>query len=81
VAGPSGDALAVPARPVERVLDTTGAGDLYAAGFLLGLARDLPLATCADLGALAASEVIAHDGARPVQPLDKLAGAAGLDLG
>ncbi|MGH8999764.1 MAG: adenosine kinase [Acidimicrobiia bacterium] len=72
VAGPSGEPEAVPAHPVERVVDTTGAGDLYAAGFLFGLAREEPLRRCAELGALAASEVISHDGGRPAVPLRNL---------
>jgi sugar/nucleoside kinase (ribokinase family) len=58
------------------VVDTTGAGDLYAAGFLLGLSRGLPLPTCGRLGAIAAAEVISHVGARPQVPLSNL--AAGL---
>lgn len=59
------DRLQVSAEPVEHVVDTTGAGDLYAAGFLYGLANDLPLTTCGRLGSLAAAEVIGHVGARP----------------
>ena len=55
----------VPAQPVERLVDTTGAGDLYASGFLYGLARDMSLADCGRLGSAAASEVISHVGARP----------------
>ena len=69
---------AVDAHPVERVVDTTGAGDLYAAGFLLGLARGVPLERCAQLGGLAAAEVIGHLGARPLVPLEALAAEAGL---
>lgn len=62
----SGDETAVvPAVPVDRVVDTTGAGDLYAAGFLYGLARGHELRRCAELGAAAAAEVISHLGARP----------------
>ncbi len=56
---------AVPAFPIERLIDTTGAGDLFAAGFLAGLARGVDLVTCARLGGLAAAEVIQHLGARP----------------
>lgn len=56
---------AVSAEPVARVVDTTGAGDLYAAGFLFGYTRGLPLATCGRIGAIAAAEVISHYGARP----------------
>jgi sugar/nucleoside kinase (ribokinase family) len=69
---------AVPASPVERVVDTTGAGDLFAAGFLTGLARDLDHADCARLGALAAAEVIQHIGARPQLDLAGLAQQEGL---
>jgi sugar/nucleoside kinase (ribokinase family) len=64
---------AVPAFPVERVVDTTGAGDLFAAGFLFGLARQKDHATAARLGALAAAEVIQHLGARPETSLKALA--------
>jgi sugar/nucleoside kinase (ribokinase family) len=59
------DSVTVPAPPVPTVVDTTGAGDLYAAGVLAGLARNLPLDVCAQLGHLAAGEVISHLGARP----------------
>ena len=55
----------VSAAPVSRVVDTTGAGDLYAAGFLFGLTHGHDLATCGRIGALAAAEVIGHLGARP----------------
>ena len=61
--------IASPAAHVERVVDTTGAGDLYAAGFLYGLTRDLPLAECARIAGLAAAEIISHFGARPETPL------------
>ncbi len=60
-----GETKAVPAFPVEQVVDTTGAGDLFASGFLAGLVRDLDLADCARLGGLAAAEIISHLGARP----------------
>ncbi|GIU87736.1 MAG: adenosine kinase [Acidimicrobiia bacterium] len=63
----------VPAHPVERLVDTTGAGDLYAAGFLFGYTNGADLATCARLGSLAASEVISHLGARPEADLAELA--------
>jgi sugar/nucleoside kinase (ribokinase family) len=72
------ETVAVPAEPVEHVVDTTGAGDLFAAGFLYGLARDLPLPTCVRLGTLSAAEVISHVGARPQVALADLAVAAGL---
>ena len=55
----------VPAEPVREVVDTTGAGDLFAAGFLVGYTRGLPLADSLKLGAIAAAEVIQHYGARP----------------
>ncbi len=69
---------AVPAFPVERVVDTTGAGDLFAAGFLSGLARGADDRTCGRLGALAAAEVIQHLGARPEASLKDLARENGL---
>jgi sugar/nucleoside kinase (ribokinase family) len=62
----------VPAAPVAKVVDTTGAGDLFAAGFLFGYTHGKPLAECARLGGLAAAEVISHVGARPEQPLREL---------
>ncbi|HZV19829.1 MAG TPA: adenosine kinase [Sphingobium sp.] len=65
--------VAVPAAPIEELVDTTGAGDLYAAGVLHGLSRGLSLAECGRLGSLAAAEVIQHYGARPLQPLLELA--------
>jgi sugar/nucleoside kinase (ribokinase family) len=71
-------ALAVPASPVERVVDTTGAGDLFAAGFLYGLAQGAGNERAAGLGALAAAEVIQHLGARPQTSLKALAQERGL---
>jgi sugar/nucleoside kinase (ribokinase family) len=65
----------IDACPIDRLVDTTGAGDLYASGFLFGLSRDLDVATCGRLGSLAAAEVISHVGARPMTPLARLAGA------
>jgi len=70
----------VKAAPVGKVVDTTGAGDQYAAGFLLGLARGLSLAEAGALGSLAAAEVIAHWGPRPMTSLKALATEAGLTL-
>jgi sugar/nucleoside kinase (ribokinase family) len=72
--------VSVAAEPVSRVEDTTGAGDLFAAGFLLGLARGRALDDCLRLGALAAGEVISHIGARPRVPLAELAAERGLAL-
>ena len=62
----------VPAAAVERVVDTTGAGDLYASGFLYGFTQGMPLAECARLGGVAAAEIISHVGARPEVPLRDL---------
>ncbi|WP_159731412.1 adenosine kinase [Methylosinus sp. Ce-a6] len=70
--------VAVPAFPVTEVVDTTGAGDLFAAGFIAGLARGLPHEGAASLGALAAAEIIAHVGARPQKDLLQLARDHGL---
>jgi sugar/nucleoside kinase (ribokinase family) len=68
----------IAAAPVARVVDTTGAGDLYAAGVLFGLTRGLPLPTCGAIGSLCAAEIISHVGARPEAALDKLVASAGL---
>lgn len=64
--------LTAPAEDVKEVLDTTGAGDLFAAGFLFGYTRDYPLDHCAKLGAIAAAEVISHVGPRPLVELKSL---------
>ena len=72
------DIEAVPAFQIERVVDTTGAGDLFAAGFLSGLARGVDDRTCGRLGAMAAAEVIQHLGARPETSLKDLARQNGL---
>ncbi len=77
VLAPSGD-IAVPAEPVKKVVDVTGAGDLFAAGFLVGLARGRDHRTAARLGALCAAEVIQHVGARPAVSLKVLAEEKGL---
>ncbi len=69
---------AVPAARVEQVVDVTGAGDLFAAGFLTGLARGKDHRSAAQLGALAAAEVIQHIGARPAVSLQALAAERGL---
>jgi sugar/nucleoside kinase (ribokinase family) len=68
----------VPAAPVKRVIDTTGAGDQFAAGFLYGLTHGKGLTDCGRLGALAAAEVISHYGARPETSLKDLAAKSGL---
>jgi sugar/nucleoside kinase (ribokinase family) len=75
----AGDEIhAADAACVEKVVDTTGAGDQYAAGFLFGLAGGRPLPICARLGSLAAAEVISHYGPRPQVSLKDLALKAGL---
>jgi sugar/nucleoside kinase (ribokinase family) len=63
---------AVPAAPIGKLVDTTGAGDLYAAGFLYGFTRGKPLGECARLGGIAAAEIISHVGPRPETPLKDL---------
>lgn len=73
-----GHRLQVPAYPVAHVIDTTGAGDLYAAGFLFGLASGADLEVAGRLGSLAAAEVISHMGARPESKLADLARKEGL---
>lgn len=73
-----GEEHAVRAVPVASVVDTTGAGDLYASGFLHGLADNLPLSLCGRIGSLCASEVIGHLGARPEVPLKELVRSTGL---
>jgi sugar/nucleoside kinase (ribokinase family) len=72
-----GERIEVAAVSHGSVVDTTGAGDLYAAGFLYGRSRGLPLADAGHLGSLAAGEVISHVGARPAASLADLAAAAG----
>ena len=60
-----GERIDVGATPVDRVVDATGAGDLYAAGFMYGLSIGADMTRCAELGSIAAGEVISHVGARP----------------
>jgi adenosine kinase len=72
--------VAVPASPIKELVDTTGAGDLFAAGFLFGLVRDAGYENAGRLGALAAAEVIQHIGARPQVSLKELAKKAGLPV-
>jgi sugar/nucleoside kinase (ribokinase family) len=72
--------IAVPAAPVETIVDTTGAGDLFAAGFLFGHVRNFGFENAGKLGALAAAEVIQHIGARPQVSLKELAQQRGLPV-
>ncbi len=68
-----GQTITIPVEPVAKVVDTTGAGDLYAAGFLFGVAQGLPLEVSGRLGSFAAAEIISHIGARPEIRLNRLA--------
>ena len=68
----------IKAAPIEKLVDTTGAGDLFASGFLTGFAKSLDYATCGVLGALASAEIIQHFGARPQVSLKELAEAQGV---
>lgn len=72
VAVAGGQRFAVPAEPVEQVVDTTGAGDLFAAGFLFGHVRGWQIGDCLTLGAVCAAEIISHYGARPEADLKAL---------
>lgn len=75
----SGDkAVTVAVEPVKHVVDTTGAGDLYAAGFLYGYTAGKPFEVCGRLGSIAAAEIISHIGARPATPLAALAKQRGI---
>ncbi|KKC37720.1 carbohydrate kinase [Devosia epidermidihirudinis] len=74
----NGEITSVPAFPIDRVVDATGAGDLFASGFLLGMARGQTLESALKTGCLAASEIISHIGARPHVELTTLAQEHGL---
>jgi len=74
------ETIKVPAEAIENVVDLTGAGDLFASGFLFGLARDYTLAEAARLGCLCAGSVIRHVGARPERPLKNLAQQGGFQV-
>lgn len=72
------ETVTVAAEPVSQLVDTTGAGDLFAAGFLLGIAQGRPLAEAGKMGAISAAEIISHYGARPDCSLKDLAEEAGI---
>jgi sugar/nucleoside kinase (ribokinase family) len=78
IADEAGEVHVLEPEPVSSVIDTTGAGDQFAAGFLYGLSRGRDMRSCARLGAIAAAEVISHYGARPDVSLKALAAKAGL---
>lgn len=78
IAAPDGEVHVIDAVPVKQVVDTTGAGDQFAAGFLYGLSRTMGLHDCGRLGAIAAAEIISHYGARPETSLKTLAAQAGI---
>lgn len=78
IAAENGDVHVLDAEPVSKVVDTTGAGDQFAAGFLFGLSHGLDLKICGRLGAIAAAEIISHYGARPEASLKGLAQKAGI---
>jgi sugar/nucleoside kinase (ribokinase family) len=69
-----------PAFPIAKLVDTTGAGDMFAAGFLAGLARGADMTACGRLGALAAAEIIQHLGARPNVSLKALSKEKGIGI-
>jgi len=74
----SGEEVHVIAPEPVRVVDSTGAGDLYAAGFLYGLTHEFDLATCGRVASICAAEVISHYGARPLLRLSELLAHAGI---
>lgn len=74
------ETVKVPAQTVDNVVDLTGAGDLFASGFLFGLARDYSLHEAAELGCICAANVITHVGARPERPLKSLAAERGFEV-
>ncbi len=76
----NGEVISVPAVKVDNIVDATGAGDLFASGFLLSLARGNDMHSALSLGCLCASEIISHVGARPKENLEKLAHKHGLKI-
>jgi sugar/nucleoside kinase (ribokinase family) len=67
-----GEVHVIDAEPVDEVVDTTGAGDAYAAGFLYGLTHGIDIATCGRIAGVCAAEVISHYGPRPEVSLREL---------
>jgi len=74
------ETVKVSAQSVDNVVDLTGAGDLFASGFLFGLARDYKLSEAAELGCICAASVISHVGARPERPLKNIASQNGYEI-
>jgi len=74
----NGDIIEVPAEPVAELVDLTGAGDQFAAGYLSALAQGKPAAACGKMGAIAAAEVITHIGPRPLTDISEKIKAANL---
>ena len=74
------ETVKVSAQSVDNVVDLTGAGDLFASGFLFGLARDYKFGDAAELGCLCAANVIGHVGARPERPLNNIAAQSGFEV-
>ena len=66
------EVVEIPAIDVDKVVDTTGAGDLFASGFLYGLCQNKDLARCGHMASVAAAEIISHYGARPLSKLSNL---------
>ena len=66
------DIVEIPPIDVDKVIDTTGAGDLFASGFLYGLCQNKELAACGHMASVAAAEIISHYGARPFNKLSNL---------
>ena len=66
------EVIQIPAIDVDKVIDTTGAGDLFASGFLYGLCQNKELKSCGNMASIAAAEIISHYGARPLQKLSNL---------